>query len=515
MSTIHTAHMPDAAATHPLTLPLIGLLAAGAGLSVAALYYSQPMLGELGADIGASARQIGLVPTLTQLGYAAGIFFLAPLGDRYDRRRIILVKAAALIVALLAAGASSAIGLLLVASLAVGLAATMAQDIVPAAAALAPEAQRGKIVGTVMTGLLMGILLSRVVSGFVASHFGWRSMFVAAAVSIAAFAAVAARALPRFKSTTHLHYVALLAAGASSAISLLLVASLAVGLAATMAQDIVPAAATLAPEAQRGKIVGTVMTGLLLGILLSRVVSGFVAAHFGWRAMFVAAAASIAVFAAVAARALPRFRPTTHLHYAALLASSAQLWKRHGTLRRAALAQALLAVGFSAFWSTLAVMLHASAWHLGSAAAGAFGLAGAAGALAAPVAGRLADTRGPELVTRLGTSLAAVSFLVMAAGGLLPLNAQLWVIGLGAVGFDLGVQATLISHQTIVYGIDPGARSRLNALLFTGMFIGMSSGAALGSLALARWGWPGVMLLAAGGAISALVVRLWPSTKPA
>ena len=398
MSAIQSVH----ATTPPLTLPLVGLLAAGAGLSVAALYYSQPMLGELQADIGASTREVGLVPTLTQLGYAAGIFFLAPLGDRYDRRRIILVKAAALVVALLAAGASSAIGLLLLSSLAVGLAATMAQDIVPAAATLAPEAQRGKIVGTVMTGLLMGILLSRVVSGFVASHFGWRAMFVAAAVSIA-------------------------------------------------------------------------------------------------------------VFAAVASRALPRFRPTTHLHYAALLASSAQLWRRHGQLRRAALAQGLLAVGFSAFWSTLAVMLHSSTWHLGSAAAGAFGLAGAAGALAAPLAGRLADTRGPELVTRLGTSLAAVSFLVMAAGGLLPQQAQLWVIGLGAVGFDLGVQATLISHQTIVYGIDPGARSRLNALLFTGMFIGMSSGAALGSLALAQWGWTGVMLLAAGGAIAALVVRLWPS----
>ncbi len=406
MPTIQTTHTAAPAPSHELTLPLVGLLAAGAGLSVAALYYSQPMLGELGSDIAATPRQVGLVPTLTQLGYALGIFFLAPLGDRFDRRRIILVKAAALVVALLAAGASSAIGLLLIASLAVGLAATMAQDIVPAAATLAPEAQRGKIVGTVMTGLLMGILLSRVVSGFVASHFGWRAMFVAAAVSIAAFAAVAARALPRFK-------------------------------------------------------------------------------------------------------------PTTRLHYTALLASSAHLWKRHGALRRAAFAQGLLAVGFSAFWSTLAVMLHASTWHLGSAAAGAFGLAGAAGALAAPVAGKLADTRGPELVTRLGTSLAAVSFLVMAAGGLMPAHVQLWVIGLGAVGFDLGVQATLISHQTIVYGIDPGARSRLNALLFTGMFIGMSSGAALGSLALAQWGWTGVMLLAAGGAIAALIVRLWPSAKPA
>ncbi len=103
----------------------------------------------------------------------------------------------------------------------------------------------------------------------------------------------------------------------------------------------------------------------------------------------------------------------------------------------------------------------------------------------------------------------------MAAGGLLPIGAQLWVIGGGAVGFDLGVRATLISHQTIVYGIDPGARSRLNALLFTCMFIGMSSGAVLGSLALAQWGWTGVMLLSAGGAIGALLVRLWPSRAPA
>jgi len=404
MSAIHTTH--DPAIVHPPALPLVGLLAAGAGLAVAAIYYSQPMLGELGVDLGASARQIGLVPTLTQLGYAAGIFLLAPMGDRFDRRRIILAKAAALVAALLAAGAASSISLLWIASLAVGLAATLAQDIVPAAATLAPEAQRGKIVGTVMTGLLMGILLSRVVSGFVASHFGWRAMFVAAAVSLAAFGAVAARALPRF-------------------------------------------------------------------------------------------------------------RPTTHLHYTALLASSAQLWRRHGRLRRAALAQGLLAVGFSAFWSTLAVMLHDSAWHLGSAAAGAFGLAGAAGALAAPLAGRLADTRGPGLVTRLGTGLVALSFLGMAAGTLLPLQAQLWVIGLGAVGFDLGAQATLIAHQTIVYGLDPGARSRLNALLFTGMFIGMSAGAALGSLVLAQWGWTGVMLLSASSALGALAVRLWPARAAA
>ncbi|MET3443353.1 putative MFS family arabinose efflux permease [Variovorax paradoxus] len=403
MFSIQQTHALDAAAPAARDLPasLVLLLATGAGLSVASLYYAQPMLGVLGADIGASARSVGFIPTLTQLGYALGILLLAPLGDRYDRRRIVLAKAAALCAALLVAGAAPSIGVLLA-------------------------------------------------------------------------------------------------------------ASLAIGIAATMAQDIVPAAATLAPEATRGKTVGTVMTGLLLGILLSRVVSGFVAEHFGWRAMFIAAAASIALIGAAAWRGLPRFRPTTHLAYGALLGSLGTLWSRHGTLRRAALAQALLAVGFSAFWSTLAVMLHGEPFHLGSAAAGAFGLAGAAGALAAPLAGRLADRRGPELVTRLGAGLVVVSFAAMGFAPLLLPHAQLWLLALAAVGFDLGMQAALIAHQTIVYGIEPGARSRLNAVLFTSMFIGMAAGSALGALALAQWGWVGVTGLATGTAAAALAVRLWP-----
>jgi predicted MFS family arabinose efflux permease len=389
-----------------LPTPLVLLLATGAGLGVASLYYSQPMLGVLGADIGASAREVGWIPTLTQLGYALGILFLAPLGDRIDRRRMILAKAAALTLALLLAAASPSIGMLLAASLAIGITATMAQDIVPAAAALAPEAHRGKVVGSVMTGLLLGILLSRVVSGIVAEHFSWRTMFIAAAASVAA-----------------------------------------IGLAA-------------------------------------------------WRR-------------------LPRFRPTTHLAYGALLGSLATLLKRHGALQRAALAQGLLSVGFSAFWSTLAVMLHGAPFHLGSAAAGAFGLAGAVGALAAPIAGRLADKRGPEVVTRLGAGLAALSFAAMALAPLLPIEARLWLLAIGAVGFDLGVQASLIAHQTIVYGIEPGARSRLNAVLMVGMFIGMAVGSALASLLLAQWGWIAVTTLAMLAALAALAVRLWPAAAPA
>ena len=387
--------------THAPSPRLVLLLASGAGLSVASLYYSQPMLGILAADIGVSAVNIGFVPTLTQLGYALGILLLAPLGDRHDRRNIILIKAALLVMSLLAA-------------------------------AISPS------------------------------------------------------------------------------LSILLVASLAIGLTATLAQDIVPAAATLAHESRRGKVVGTVMTGLLLGILLSRVVSGFVAEHFGWRSMFVLAAFGVAIIGFAAWRGLPRFSASTTMTYPALLGSLLNLIRRHATLRHAALAQGLLSIGFSAFWSTLAVMLHAEPFHLGSSVAGAFGLAGAIGALAAPVAGHLADRRGPELVTRLGSGLTALSFAIMCLSPLLSPTAQLWLLGVGTVGFDLGVQTTLIAHQTIVYGIDHGARSRLNAVLFVCMFIGMAVGAALASALLAQWGWIAVTSMATISALAALAVRFWP-----
>ncbi|OZI61775.1 MFS transporter [Bordetella genomosp. 11] len=398
MSNIRSTH--DGPATPaPLSTALLLLLAVAAGLSVASLYYSQPMLGILGPDIHAGARTVGWLPTLTQLGYAAGILFLAPLGDRYDRKRIILVKTAVLAVALMLSGIAPSIGALLAASFAIGLSATLAQDIVPAAATLASPDQRGKTVGTVMTGLLLGILMSRVVSGFVADHFGWRAMFHAAAVAV-----------------------------------------------------------------------------VVLGLML-------------WRG-------------------LPAFAPTTRLPYAALLGSITQLWRAHPGLRLAALSQGLLSLAFSAFWSTLAVMLHAAPFNLGAGAAGAFGIAGAAGALAAPLAGRMADRRGPAMVSRIGAALVTASFAAMALMPTLSPQGALWLLGVSTVGFDLGIQIALISHQTIVYALDPAARSRLNAVLMVGVFVGMAVGGALGSLALANFGWIGVVTIATIAAAAALILRL-------
>ncbi|ARP85949.1 MFS transporter [Bordetella genomosp. 9] len=404
MATIRPTHEGQTA-YRPLSPLLLLLLAISAGIGVASLYYIQPMLGVLGPDIGASGRTVGWLPTLTQLGYAAGILFLAPLGDRYDRKRIILIKAVLLSVALLSSGMAPSSGALLAASFAIALSATLAQDIVPAAAVLSQPHQRGKTVGTVMTGLLLGILLSRVISGFVADHFGWRTMFHAAAFAV-----------------------------------------------------------------------------LVLAVIL-------------WRG-------------------LPSFAPTTRLPYAALLASIGQLWRKHPALRLAAWSQGMLSLAFSAFWSTLAIMLHGQPFNLGPSAAGAFGIAGAVGALAAPVAGRMADRHGPGVVSKAGAGLTALSFAAMVLMPSLPATGALWLLGLSTVGFDLGIQVALISHQTIVYGLDPAARSRLNAVLMVGVFVGMAIGGVLGSLALANFGWLGVTAVGTCAALLALALR-WRATGAA
>ena len=377
---------------------VIFILALGAGFSVAAIYYAQPLLPLMGANLHLSVEGMGLVPTLTQAGYALGILFLLPLGDRHDRRKLILMKSAALAVLLLLCSLTGQLTSLLMVSLLIGMAATMAQDIVPAAAILAPAGKQGKMVGTVMTGLLLGILLSRTVSGLVGALFGWRVMYQAAAVSIA-----------------------------------------------------------------------------LIGLLMWRV--------------------------------LPRFEIHSNLTYPQLIKSMAHLWKRYPALRRAAFAQGFLSIAFSAFWSTLAVMLLAH-YQMGSAVAGGFGIAGAAGALAAPLAGGLADK-----FTQMGAALVTVSFALMFLLPALPPHGQLILIAISAVGFDLGLQSSLVAHQNLVYGLEPQARGRLNALLFTGVFIGMSLGSVLGSKLYVIAGWSGVVTLAVITGAIALGIRLIESAR--
>lgn len=371
------------------------------GLSAATLYYSQPMLGILGDGIGVSDRVIGWIPALTQVGYGVGILFLGPLGDRYDRRKVIAAKSVLLILSLFAA-------------------------------ALTPS------------------------------------------------------------------------------IEVLLIANFAIGLGATLSQDIIPTVVQLAPSSQRGKVVGVIMTGLFLGSVLSRIVSGYIAEQFGWRAVFYAAAASIILIGLQAWRTLPGLKSSTTDSYVKLMHSLLKLWRAHSALRRATFAQSLLMMGFGAFWSTLAVMLYSEPFHLGSTVAGAFGLTGAVGALAAPVIGRISDRHGPEIVTRLGAGLVVVSFAFMFFLPLLSVQARLYSLIPCAIGFNLGAQATMIAHQTIIYSIDESARSRITAVMFVGMAAGMAIGSALGSMLLVEWGWGAITILGTVTGLGALVVRIWP-----
>ena len=278
--------------------------------------------------------------------------------------------------------------------------------------------------------------------------------------------------------------------------------SLVLGILATAAQDLVPAAAAIAPPESRGRIVGTVMTGLLLGILLSRVVSGAVSQYVSWRAVFVGAAGLVGALTLLLAWRLPSFPPTTDKPYGELLVSIFSLLRTVAPLRKAALAQAILSFAFSGFWSTLALGLEAEPFRLHASVAGAFGIAGAAGALAAPIAGSFADKRGPAAVARLGAVVCLLSFGAMTA-----LSQSIVVLVIGTMTFDLGAQSSLIAHQTIVYGEDPNARSRLNAVLVSGMFVGMASGAFTATRVFATHGLLGVLVLCAGASLAALIVR--------
>ncbi len=367
---------------------LLLLLATIAGVSVANIYYNQPLLGNLRESFPRSASWVGAVPAVTQLGYAAGMLLLAPLGDRFDRRRLILLQIAAICVALVIAASAPSLVVLIGASLAIGVLATIAQQAVPFAAELAPPSGRGHAVGTVMSGLLLGILLARTAAGFVAEYFGWRTVFGASVV-------------------------------------------------------------------------------VLLGL------------------------------AAVIWMRLPKSKPTSTLPYGKLLVSMWHLIVEHPGLREASVTGAFLFAGFSAFWSVLALLLTGAPFHLGPQAAGLFGIVGAAGALAAPLAGKFSDRRGPRAVISLSIVLVAVSFVVFGLSG-----TSIAGLVIGVIILDVGVQAAQISNQSRIYALSPEARSRVNTVYMVTYFIGGAAGSAVGAMVWPVFGWVGVS--AAGLVFAAL-----------
>lgn len=302
---------------------------------------------------------------------------------------------------------------------------------------------------------------------------------------------------------------ALAAAAAAPSLSALVAASAAIGVASTIAQQIVPFVAELAGPERRGRAVGLVMSGLLTGILLARTLSGAVGSWAGWRVMFLVGAVIAALMGAVLGRALPSSRPRTRVRYGALLLSLASLVRDHPPLLRAGLIQGALFAGFSAFWSTLALRLEGPPFHRGAAVAGLFGVVGLAGVLVAPLAGRVSDRRGPRPVVGAGLAVVLLAFAVLASSSAIP------GMVLGVVLLDGGIQLSMIANQSIVFALSDAARSRINTVFVTVLFLGGALGSAGGSLAWHLGGWPAVSGFGAALALAAAALHLRAGARPA
>lgn len=368
-------------------LSFLGLACA---VGVSTMYYNQPLLLEMGRTYGVTAGRTGFVAVATQVGYAVGLLFFVPLGDVLERRGLMMRMYGAV-----------AIALLLV--------------------AIAPSLQL-LIAGSVLIGM--------------------------------------------FASVTH---VAL------------------------------PIAPDLVSDEQRGRAIGTVMTGLLLGILLARTFSGWVSGIHGWRWVFVVAAVMNAAFVPLMKRVMPKLPPKQKLRYSEAMKSLWTLFRTQPLLRESSIIGALVFASFSCFWTTLAFLLN-SHYGLGAGVAGTFGVVGAAGALIAPLAGRLADKHGSRWVISVGMALLAASYLLLWTEEAAHRSTifHLAALVVGVVVLDMGAQMTQVANQTRIFGLVPSARSRLNTVYMTVYFSGAAVGSALATVAWVHWRWNGVCLLALG-----------------
>jgi predicted MFS family arabinose efflux permease len=368
------------------------VLAIASGATVANLYYSQPLLDEIASTFGVSQGNAALVVTLTQLGYALGMVALMPLGDLLENR---------------------------------GLASRT-------------------LVGTA---------------------------------------------------------IALVVAGVAPGFGIFLAASVLVGMTSVVAQILIPFAAHLAPEDQRGRFVGTVMSGLLLGILLARTLSSLVAAAWGWRMIYLISAALMIVVAVTLVRVLPRRRPDHRVSYPQLMRSVVELARSEPALRRRAVCQALMFGSFSCFWTSVAFELIRS-HGLSQAGIGIFALVGAAGAAAAPIAGRLGDRGYGRVGSGAALALAIVAMFVAQIG-----VSSLVVLAISGVLLDLAVQTHQVLSQKEIYELRADARARINTVFMTTIFVGGAVASAASGALYDAGGWTGVTLL--GAALPAVGLVIW------
>lgn len=384
----------------PFTLSrrVVALFAVACGTAVANVYFAQPLLVTMGRDLALSPALVGGVVALTQAGYALGLLLLVPLGDIADRQRLVV-------------------------------------------------------------GQLLGLT---------------------AALAVVATAPTA---------------------------PVLLAGLAAVGLLAVVTQTLVAFAASLAPPAARGRVVGLVTSGVVVGILLARTASGAVADLAGWRAVYLASAVLTALLALVLHRVLPRrAHPPATLRYGQLLRSTVTLFAREPLLRVRAVFALLVFAAFSTLWSSVALPLSAPPYDLSHTAIGALGLLGAAGALAAGAAGRLGDRGHAGRTTGAALALLTASWLPLALT-----RSSLWALAAGVVLLDLAVQAVHVTNQTLIHALHPDAGSRL----IGGYMVFYSAGSATGALAAtalyAAAGWAAVCAL--GAAFSVLGLVLWALTR--
>jgi predicted MFS family arabinose efflux permease len=384
-----------------LSQPQVLLLAAATGLIVAGNYYAQPLLQILAEAFRIGADEAGWVVTAAQLAYAAGLLLIVPLGDRVERRRLIV------------------------------------------------------------------------------------ALFVLAAVGLAI-------------SATATHFAQLLVGTALS------------GLSAVAAQVIVAHAAGLAEPEHRGRVVGTIMAGLLLGILLARTASGVLAGLGSWHTIYWVACVALLVLAVVLARLLPAHQPSATLSYPRLIGSVLALLRDEPLLRQRSVLGGLLFAGFSVFWTPLAFLLSGPAYGYSIATIGLFGLIGAAGALAASSAGRLTDHGHGRAVALGGLLMMLLSWLLLAFA---PVSLAALIVGV--LLLDIAVQAVHINNQSVIYQLDESARSRITSAYMTCYFIGGASGSVLSTMAWTRHGWNGVCALGGVFAVIGLLVYFMPARKQA
>jgi len=358
------------------------------GLAVASNYYAQPLLETIARNFSLSASSAGFIVTAAQLGYAVGLLFLVPLGDMFERRAMIVSMT------LLAAG-----GMLITAS---------------------SQSLAMMILGTALTGLF-----------------------------------------------------------------------------SVVAQILVPLAATLASPEKRGKVVGTIMSGLLLGILLARTVAGLLAGIGGWRTVYWVASVLMVVMALALWRGLPKVKSETHLNYPQLLGSVFSLFTHDKLLRTRALLGCFTFANFSILWTSMAFLLASPPFNYSEGMIGLFGLAGAAGALGARPAGGLADKGKSHLTTTVGLVMLLLSWAAIWYG-----HVSVLALIVGILVLDLTVQGVHITNQTVIYRVKPDARNRLTAGYMTSYFIGGAAGSLISAYAWQHAGWAGVCAV---GTVMALV----------